>query len=148
MKTHRILLLAAGLFALAFSARAETVKLTRSDAAELYIAIASTEAGLSPANTVAAADNLNALRPYVEALDKGRAAAQRAARKLGLAKPVPADLEDQIQRLSDDLEAKVMKEEISVDLAPIALSDDEIKEAKIKPTVLAQFRRWLKAAKK
>lgn len=124
---------------------ADKVALTRAQASELYVALATTEAGLSPANTVAAADNLNALRPHVESLDKGKVAYQRALR--ALAKSQPADAELQVQKLTAELEGTA-EAQIKVDLAALNLSDEEIANAKVKPAGLAVIRRWLLPQKK
>ena len=135
----------AGFSLLFFGAlRAEPVKLSRASASELYVALSSADSGLTPANTVAAADNINALRPQVEALDKGRTAYQKALR--GLSKLNGTDLEAKAQLLADDLEAKAT-EESTFDLAPINLSDDEVSAAKLKPAVLAVLRRLLPSKK-
>lgn len=119
---------------------ADKVTLSRTAASELYAALASTEAGLSPSNTVIAADNLNALRPQVEALDKGKSAYQRAFRLL--AKSNSSDVDGKAQSLADDIEAKA-SEEVDFNLTPMAFSDDEITNAKIKPAALAAIRRHL-----
>jgi hypothetical protein len=122
---------------------AGTVAITRAQASELYVALASAEAGLAPANVVAAADNLNALRPHVEALDKGKQAFQRAVRRLAAA----PDAEARAEQLVAELEAKA-DEQISIELVPLTLSDDELAAAKLKPATLAVIRRWLLAPKK
>lgn len=137
MKTKSILVLFLSLASFCF---AEPVKLSRTSASELYAALASTEAGLSPSNTVIAADNLNVLRPQVEALDKGKTAYQRAFRLL--AKSNSSDTEGKAQLLADDIEAKAA-EEVEFTLTPMSLSDDEITNAKIKPAALAAIRRYL-----
>lgn len=124
---------------------AESVKLSRAQASELYLALANAEPGFAPANTIAAADNLNALRPHVEALDKGKLAYIRAVR--ALQKAAPADAEQQVDKLQAQLEAKT-DEEIKVELAPLNLTDDELTGAKVKPAVLAQLRQWLLPRKK
>ncbi|HEX2860692.1 MAG TPA: hypothetical protein VHN79_03590 [Lacunisphaera sp.] len=142
MKRNAVLLLI-GLLAIGAPLSAGSVALTRAQASELYMALASAEAGFAPANTVAAADNLNALRPHVEALDKGKQAFQRAVRRLATA----PDAEARAEQLVIELEAKA-DEVITLDLTPLALSDDELTASKLKPATLAVIRRWLAAPKK
>lgn len=122
---------------------AEDVTLTRVQAVELFVALSTAESGFAPANTIAAADNLNALRPNAEAFDKGKQAYQRAVR--ALARANPADAQEQAERLAAEVEAKG-EEKIAVALVPLNLSDDEIASAKMKPATLAVIRRWLKPA--
>jgi hypothetical protein len=116
------------------------VTLTRAQASDLFVALASAEPGLAPANTIAAADNINTLRPPVEALDKAKQSYQRALR--ALAKAQPADIEAQVDKLNAELEAAADKE-LKLDLAPLSLTDDELTAAKVKPAILAVIRRWL-----
>src|ERR1043166_6130150 len=120
--------------------RADNVTLSRQQATELYISLGTAEAGFSPANTIAAADNLNALRPHVEALDKGKAAYNRAER--ALLKAAPPDAEAQGEKLATELEAKA-NEAITVALVPLNLTEDELAAAKVKPAALSVIRRWL-----
>lgn len=119
---------------------AEPVKVTRAQASELYVSLASSEAGLTPTNAIVASDNLNALRPVVEALDKARAARDRKLRSI--AKVQPADAQDQAQKAVDDFDA-VSEIEVTVTLKPMALTDDEVKDSKLKPIHLSVVRRWL-----
>jgi len=139
MTKLRIILLAAILPLCARSAEI-SLNLTRVEASELYVALSSAGEGLAPANAIAAADNINTLRPLVEALDKGKVAYQRAAQKL--AKAVPPDFEAQIEKLTTELEAKAA-EPCAVKLSALALTDEEITATKLKPATLAVLRRWL-----
>ncbi len=135
MKTAlRLALILAVLTASAF---AESVKLTRNQASELYQALATLDAGVSPANIGLAAENLMALRPAVEALDKAKTAAQRDARGLTLDANAA-----QIRKLEDSLEA-FGSGEVTVDLKPFKLSDDEVEKAKVRPIVLAVLKQHL-----
>lgn len=120
--------------------RAESVKISRAEASELYVALVTIDAGLSPANTVTAADNLIALRPLVESLDKGKVAYNRAAAALVRGKA--GDIDAQVEKLAVELEMKA-EERFTVQLRPINLADDEITAAKVKPATLAVIRRWL-----
>lgn len=124
-------------------ASAEPIKLTRAQASELYLALTRLEPGLSPTNAISAADNLNELRPSVESLDKGKLAAQRALRRLADA----PDRETKAEALADSLDAKAA-EEITLNLAPFDLTQDEITAAKVAPRDLATLRRHLRPAKK
>jgi hypothetical protein len=139
MTKLRSIILAA-LLPLSASAAALDVNLTRVEASELYVALSSAGEGLAPANAIAAADNINTLRPLVESLDKGKVAYQRAAQKLS--KAVPPDFEAQIEKLTAELEAKA-GESFALKLSSVALSDEEITAAKLKPATLAVVRRWL-----
>lgn len=133
------LLLTAYCLLLTASALAEKVKLTRAQASELFVALSRIEAGLAPANAIAAADNLNELRPNVEAFDKGKLAAQRAARALDKAE----DREARTQALLDQLEAKAAEAD-TFELARLDLTPDEITAAKIAPRDLAVIRQHLR----
>jgi hypothetical protein len=141
MKKITLIILAA-LLPLCLAAAPLDLKLTRVEASELYVALSSADAGLAPGNAIAAADNINTLRPLVEALDKGKVAYQRAAQKL--AKAVPPDFEAQIEKLTAELEAKA-GESFALKLSSMALTDEEITATKLKPATLAVLRRWLLA---
>ncbi len=78
-----------------------------------------------------------ALRPAVEALDKAKTAAQRDARGLTLDANAA-----QIRKLEDSLEA-FGSGEVTVDLKPFKLSDDEVEKAKVRPIVLAVLKQHL-----
>jgi hypothetical protein len=129
---------------------ATKTNLTRDECAELYIALAATEAGLSPTSTITAADNLNALHPVCAAHDKGKTAFARECRKIekdvkcGQLKREDAD--ERLEKMGDELNAKG-EESVEVALFPLKLSDDDIAGAKIKPRNLAILRRLLPAAK-
>lgn len=141
MKPKHIMLVA-GLSLLSLGAlNAEPVKMSRAAASELYAALNSVEAGLSPANVVVAADDLVALRPLAEALDKSRVAYQRGVR--ALARLNAPDTEVKAEALQDQFQATADAEQ-AVELTPIKLSDDEIKECKLRPGTLAVLVRYLK----
>lgn len=135
------------LFSLAIGlCRAEPVALTRQQAFELYTALTKIEAGLSPANTIVAADNINALTPAAESYRKGAAKLQREVRA------IPGDAKDataRVETLAEAFEAKAEEQLAPApDLAPLALTADEIREAKISPGILSIIRRWLQPPKK
>lgn len=125
--------------------------LSREEASELYIAISATEAGLSPANSVAAADNLNLLHPTVSALDKGKTAFNRETRRID--KDLRYNIisrqtaEERSEKLADELIGKT-EEKVDLELHPLKLSDEEITAAKIRPANLAVLRRRLLEPKK
>lgn len=139
--TTKTILLAASLLGLnALSASAEQLKLSRNNASELYVSLSAIEAGLTPSNSVIVADDINALRPAVEALDKGKTAFQKQIR--ALAKLNPPDVEAKAQALGEDLQTKA-DEELTFDLGLVSFTDDEVTAAKIKPAALAVIRRFL-----
>lgn len=122
------------------------LKFTREEASELFASLAATEPGFSPANAVAAADNLNLLHPFVSALDKGKTAFHRETRRIE--KDVRYNLisrhvaDERLEKLADELIAKT-EEEVELKLHPLKLSDEELSSAKIKPANLAVLRRRL-----
>lgn len=121
---------------------AEKMKLTRTQASDLYVALSRLEAGLAPANAITVADNINELRPIVEALDKGKLAAQRQARAL----PSTDDRDVRVQTIVDTLEVKAAEIE-TIDLARVDLTPDEIATAKVAPRDLAIIRQFLRLKK-
>lgn len=125
---------------LSSAAHGAAVQLSRAEASELYVALVTIDAGLSPGNTVTAADNVNALRPLVESLDKGKVAYNRAVAAVVRSKP--ADVDAQVEKLALELEAKA-DERFTVQLRPLNIADEEITAAKVKPATLAVLRRWL-----
>lgn len=124
---------------LCVSAAAETIALARQQASDLYAALSRLEPGLNAANAITAADNLIELRPTVEALDKGKVAAQRQIRVL----PKSDDQEAKAQAIVDVLEARGA-EPVKLDLTRLDLTPEEITAAKIPPAQLAIIRQWLK----
>lgn len=125
---------------LAFSAsllRGEPIELTRQQASDLFIALNRIEPGLSADNVVIAADNINVLKPVVEALDKGKVRAQR-----DMAAIVAGD-DAKAWAIRDKIEAKC-DEKVTVDLVRIDISSDEIKAAKVRAADLAPIRQFLK----
>lgn len=125
------------------AAHAAPVELTRQQSSDLYVVLTRLEAGLAPANAITAADNLNTLRPAVEALDKGKLAAQRQLRAL----LTDEARETKSQLVLDSLETKAA-EVLTLDLAALDLTPEEITAAKIVPRDLATLRQFLRPAKK
>ena len=72
MKTRNLILATSLLCLNALSVSAEQLMLSRSNASELYVSLSTIDTGLTPSNTVTVADDINVLRPAVEALDKGK----------------------------------------------------------------------------
>lgn len=132
MKFFALLLL------LALSASAEPIDLTRQQACDLFVALNRIESGLSAENVVVAADNINALKPVVESLDKGKV---RAARDID-ALPVSDELKAKSWAIRDLIDAKG-NEAVKIDLKRLDVTPDEIKAAKIAPRDLAPLRQFL-----
>lgn len=128
--------------ALVVSAFAEPIELTRQQASDLFVALNRIEAGLSAENVVTAADNINALKPGVEALDKGKVRAQRDMDAL----PMTDDRAAKAWTIRDKLEAKT-EEKIIVELTRMEIASDELKAAKVRPTDLAPIRQFLRPKK-
>jgi hypothetical protein len=142
MKTTTVLRRLSSVLCLAVlcvSAAAETIALSRQQASDLYAALSRLEPGLNAANAITAADNLIELRPTVEALDKGKVAAQRQIRAL----PKTDDLQAKAEAIVDVLEARGA-EVVKLDLTRIDITADEITAAKIPPGQLAIIRQWLR----
>lgn len=124
---------------LATLCRAEPTELTRQQASDLFVALNRIEPGLSSENVVIAADNINALKPIVDALDKGKVRAQREMDAL-------PNVDDRTARawvVRDKIEAKA-DEVVKVDLTRMEITSDEIKAAKVRPADLAPLRQFLR----
>jgi Flp pilus assembly protein CpaB len=140
MKKLLLIVLAVALRAAAF---AEPVTLSREQATKLHSALDAIAPGITPANTIIAADNLNALQPIADGIRKGavRMAREQARLSDGAERTAKA------MQLAEAFDAKA-EEPVTLDLTPLEISNDEIKEAKISPAVLSVIRRHLKPAKK
>lgn len=110
--------------------------MSRIEANELFNSLVTIEAGLTPANTIAAADAINTLRPIVEALEKGRAALRKQFNGQKVDDPA-------VIAAVEAFELKAA-EQIQVTLPKLTLSPEEISAAKVKPAVLSVLRRYLK----
>lgn len=124
-----------GLSLCAFSAPTE---ISRADALRLHVALESIAPGLNPANAITAADNLTALEPAATALRKAHVALQRAQARL----PDAPDRQERAIRLAEELDAAA-EQLVTLDLLPLPLTPDEIREAKIQPAHLSLLRRYL-----
>ncbi len=140
MKNFLIILLLCVFFG---SAMAEPMKLTNSQADGLLATLLTLEAGLTATNTTVAADNINVLKPKVEAYSKGQ---QAAVKKFGVSAGMKNDDPAFLKYLAE-AEANGAAE-ITVELTRFSLSDEEISAAKIKPSVLAVLRQYLLPIKK
>lgn len=136
--TTILLFISAALFA-----KAEPVTLTNAEASRLFIALRTTQSGLSPANTRNVALNINRLRPFVEAFEAGQRVVQERASKL----TKDPDIETKSIALRDEAQA-LSKASLTVDVALFILSDDEVRDAKVAADSLAEFLRFLSPAKK
>lgn len=140
MKYIKLLLLT--LLALGCSTlRAESMKLTNHQADELLGSLLSLESGLTAVNTTLAADNINELRPKVEAYAKGTQAAQK--RYAAAVAKAAKDDTGPMTAFQEETDANYHNE-ITVDLSRFELSNDEITAAKIKPGILSVLRLYLK----
>lgn len=137
MKTLFCILAAGALLATAL--KAEPIKLTRQQASDLFVALNRVEPGFSAENVVVAADNMNALRPFVEALDRGKVRAQREMDSL----PPSEDRAVKGWEIRERIEAKG-DEEITVELTRLEPTLEEVKAAKIAPRDIAPLRQFLR----
>lgn len=131
------------LLAVISTAFADPVTLTNGDAARLMVALRTIQPGLPPAKTRAAAQNINALRPYVEILE---AVQTNAGHQGALLRQDAGNLAKVVE-----LDKAVQKEvatKITVNLVPFEVTDDEIDKAKIAPDPLAELLRFLEPKKK
>jgi hypothetical protein len=138
MKIQHLLVLSCLALSASF-VRAEPIKLANRQADELLGALSSIESGLTAVNTTLVADNIIELRPKVEAFAKGNAAAQK---RFNITATTKNDTDDAGKFLAE-IEAN-RDREITVDLQRLTLSDEEITAAKIRPSVLAVIRQFLK----
>jgi hypothetical protein len=138
MKTLRLFLVTS--LAGAAILRAEPCKVSNLQAQQLYAALNSIDAGLTAANTTLVADDINALLPKVDAFEKGNAAAQKKYQVTSTTKADDPSAEKYLEEVQANADAQ-----ITIDLARLKLSDDEITAAKIRPSVLAVIRKWLVA---
>lgn len=136
------------LLCIALPLRAESVKITNRQADELLATLISIEDGLSVVNTTLVADNINELRPKVDAYSKGNVVAQR---KHKIAFGVTKNDDPEFLAYLDDIQQN-QDAIITVDLARITISDEEIGALKVrpgstKPGVLSILRLYLKPKK-
>lgn len=118
-------------------AAAQSVILSHGEAAQLYLALNTIQAGLSPQNTGYGADDINALEPAVKALDAARAKAQKR-----VVEAAKADQGAVSARENDSLQLFV-ESPVTVLLEPIVLTDQEMTDAKVTIALLAPIKRFL-----
>lgn len=118
---------------------AEPVTLTNAEAARLFSALRSTQSGTTPINTRNGALDINTLRPVVEAYEAGQQVIAAKAAKLS---PKDADHEAKVAALNVEALA-LTKATNTVNLTLFALSDDEIRDAKVPMDSLSELLRWL-----
>lgn len=125
-------------------ASSNSVQFSNADASRLFIALRTTQAGLSALNTRNAALNINALRPVVEAYEAGQQVLRVKLTKL----PKDQNTEAKAAAIAQELLDLSKVPAPSVALVPLNLSDEEIKDAKIPPDALAEIIRFLGTASK
>lgn len=123
----------------AASAAAANVSLTNSEAARLFTSLRVLQAGTTAANTRNAALNINSLRPAVEAYEAVQQAISNRAQKLDEKDPKRTEKIDALNAEAVNNQKAVVK----VELIPISVGDDEIKDAKIPADALAEILRFL-----
>lgn len=122
--------------------RADPVTLSRTEATELHAALTSISAGLSPENTFAAADDINAL----EGTAKGF---KQSYGKLFQLQQTATTPELVAKFRDEDAKFAAAADEKKVyDLKPFTLSKEEVKAANVNATTLAAILRLLKVDKK
>ena len=122
------------------SVRAEQVTLRRQDALDLYRALDSMQAGLNPANTTNAADDISALRDTAEALNKGNIKASRLAQLIPANDPSAAKKAFELVQPQEDIGLTT----VTLELVLFEVSADEIKSASIAPHTLSLIRSFLR----
>jgi hypothetical protein len=127
--------------ALCVAARADSVAVTNAEAMRLFVAMRSTQAGLSAVHATRLAQNINVLRGYVEAFEAKQSQLAVEASKL------PNNAEGATAAAKINAEARALAvDKFSVELRTVALTDDEIAAAKVPPDALAEFLRFLAPA--
>ena len=110
------------------------------DARELSAALKAIQPGLTASNVGFAAQDINVLASASESYDSAAVKAARDSEKAKKTKDV-AEASDTVQADWDNY--RHSKVPGGVLLQPITLSDDEIKEAKVTPALLAPLLRFL-----
>jgi hypothetical protein len=151
MKLKNALPLAAAFLAASF-AQATPVTISNEDASALFGALSQIQPGLSPANVGKAAEDIWQLKALSDAFQSEQLKASRSSAKnapAANAQPTPDQLKeaDRIQANWDTFR----KATLPLDLQPLTLTDDEIKESKMTPALYAPILHYLSpqpAAKK
>lgn len=131
-----------GLVTLALAtASAEPVSLNRSEAFELHTALSQLAPGLSPENTLAASDDINALDGAAKSFRSGYAKVLQLQALADAAK-TPEALKE--FREADAKFAAAVEEKKAYDLTPIVFTKEEVKASNITAASLAVIKRLLK----
>lgn len=141
MKRLQSTLSVIALVALTSFARAEPVTLTRSEAFELHSALSQLANGLTPENTLAAADDLNTLEPAAKSFRQGY------TRLLQLQAVADAAKTPEAVATFRDADSKfttAVEEKKTYELTIITLTKEEIKAANVSVTQVAAIKRLLK----
>lgn len=152
MRTLSTILLAVALLCgSAYCAEPVPVKLTKQESVNLYNALGSITKGLSPLDTITAADDLNSLEPVVIPFMKGQRKAltdaqeidptdpKRLQKQAAILLPIEAAGDDPIQ-VKGELPGEIH-------LIPLDISTDEIKAGEIPASTLSILRRFLASPK-
>lgn len=143
MKTSKTLMLAV-LFAAPFAAFANPVKISNEDVSALFGALSQIKDGLSYANVQAASEDIWVLKATAEAFSQNQNHAARDLERASKEKDAnPAT--DAVQKKWDDYRVS----EVTLDLQPMTpLTEQEVKDSKITPALLAPIQHYLYPAKK
>lgn len=120
-------------------AHATPTTITTEDASALFGALSAIQPGLSPSNVGLAAENIWLLKGVAEAYQSAAVRYNREQERAKSSKDPVTDLE----KLDADMEKYGRSDKVTLDLQPITLSDEEIKEAKITPALLAPIKHYL-----
>lgn len=124
-------------------AQAAPTKITNEDAFALFESLSQIQPGLTASNVGAAAENIWALKGVAEAFNAVQIRANSESQKAAASKdPISAK-----EAVEADF-ANYRTTLITVELQPLSLSDDEIKEAKITPAIYSPILHYLSPPKK
>lgn len=126
-------------FFLAALASAESVTLSNAECSRVFVALRSMPGGLSAINTRNAALDINALRPVVESMEAGQRVVGQKMAKLS---PTDPQREARVEAINQELMALIQAKN-TVNLTLFALTDDEIRDAKVSADALSELMRFL-----
>lgn len=132
-------LVAIVLLAVVSTAFAEPVTLSNAEATRLFAALRTTQAGTTALNTRNGALNINVLRPVVEAYELGQGV---IARKGSAIAPNDPERIHKLDALTEEAQ-HLAKASNTVNLTLFALSDDEVRDAKVPMDSLSEFLHFL-----
>jgi hypothetical protein len=151
MKTTTALAIIFAALSLAPVARANPTKITNEDAFALFNSLNSIQPGLTPSNVGLAAQDIWQLKGIAEAF---QSASNKAARDLAKftpskdVQPTPAQVAGLEATQANWDSYRKAEVQPTPDLQPLSLSDEEIKEAKVTPGILAPILHYLSPSKK